>query len=319
MQLDLFTLYSTIFLFLFFLFALSFLINISYSISHEDILNDYYKFNDLTNEYTNINQVNISSDFEIGELEWNSTIYEIVYQKNGSYNIFEDDIILFNPPDSSLEAAPDMFQSISMKWNDNIIPYKIDPSIKNKPELKNNIKKAIKYWDNHTIITFIELNSTNSLVYPDYVNFQYKAGVCESPIGQNLTGGEQPIRLGTLCKYGKILHEIGHTLGLWHEHSRPDWKDFISINFSNIEKNKEFNFNSTRCKSSVCESPDPNITPYDYCSIMHYGPRDFLKSELKNDPLTYTIKPINKVNGCELGQRIAPSQYDLIAINTIYR
>lgn len=311
--------YSTIILFLFFLFTFSFLINFSYSIDHsEDIFNNYRNFNDLTNEYTNTTPGNIATNFEIGELEWNSTTYEIYYQKNGSYNIFEDDIILLNEPDSPLLAAPDIFKFISMKWNDNIIPYKIDSSIKNKPELLNNIKNAIKFWDNHTILTFIELNISNSLVYPDYVNFQYESGVCRSPIGQNKTGGEQPISLGTSCKYGKILHEIGHTLGLWHEHSRPDWNDFISINFSNINNGSEFNFNSTRCKYGACESPDPNITPYDYCSIMHYGSRDFLKSELKNDPLAYTIKPLNKVNGCELGQRIAPSQYDLIAINTIY-
>ena len=31
------------------------------------------------------------------------------------------------------------------------------------------------------------------------------------------------------------VHELVHTLGFVHEHTRPDRDDFISINYDNIE------------------------------------------------------------------------------------
>ena len=45
--------------------------------------------------------------------------------------------------------------------------------------------------------------------------------------------GRQEILIGTVeakCKVGNLIHEIGHTLGFFHEHSRPDRDQFVKVN-----------------------------------------------------------------------------------------
>ena len=72
------------------------------------------------------------------------------------------------------------------------------------------------------------------------------------------------------------VHELLHTLGFVHEHTRPDRDDFILVNMDNIEAGKEKNFEKrpegTRDlfeKGSV----DSRNTPYDVLSLLHYGPQ----------------------------------------------
>ncbi len=67
-----------------------------------------------------------------------------------------------------------------------------------------------------------------------------------------------------------ILHEIGHALGLMHEHQRPDRDTYISVYTNNVEVGKVHNFEKFNFMSTH--------TGYDFFSIMHYGRRDFSKN-----------------------------------------
>ena len=72
------------------------------------------------------------------------------------------------------------------------------------------------------------------------------------------------------------VHELVHTLGFVHEHTRPDRDKFISINFDNILPGKKKNFEKrTQGNTDFFEKGDVDSknTPYDVLSLLHYGPR----------------------------------------------
>ncbi|KAK2148114.1 hypothetical protein LSH36_515g02011 [Paralvinella palmiformis] len=73
----------------------------------------------------------------------------------------------------------------------------------------------------------------------------------------------QPVLLGRNCfdQLGRLLHEIGHVLGLVHEHMRPIRDEYVTVKapITNI------NFQ----KVATTEYEDFGIT-YDFNSVMHY-------------------------------------------------
>ena len=62
-----------------------------------------------------------------------------------------------------------------------------------------------------------------------------------------------------------MAHEIAHALSLYHEHSRPDRDDYVTIFKQNIvpgSYDANFELEADTLTLGV---------PYDYGSVMHYG------------------------------------------------
>ena len=73
------------------------------------------------------------------------------------------------------------------------------------------------------------------------------------------------------------MHELMHAAGFWHEQSRADRDDHISINWNNIQSGMEFNFLKYDLRKI-----DHLGAKYDTCSVMHYGAYAFAKVNRQN-------------------------------------
>ncbi len=116
-------------------------------------------------------------------------------------------------------------------------------------------------------------------------------------------GGVQTVDLGLGCLKGPAIHEIGHVVRLWHEQSRNDRRDFVSVQQDKIEPEKISKF----CPiiDPCPESIGTDLGFYDYGSIMHYGEGSFTKN---GRDTIITIPP-----GIPIGQREGLSQGDIDA------
>lgn len=57
---------------------------------------------------------------------------------------------------------------------------------------------------------------------------------CCSYVGKR-GNGPQAISIGKNCdKFGIVVHELGHVVGFWHEHTRPDRDQNVQIINENI-------------------------------------------------------------------------------------
>lgn len=68
-----------------------------------------------------------------------------------------------------------------------------------------------------------------------------------------------------LWQMGSIAHEIGHVLGFYHEQSRPDRDEHVSVHMENVTPKFQYNFK--KYGTSQVRTDEP----YDIGSVMHYG------------------------------------------------
>ena len=154
-------------------------------------------------------------------------------------------------------------------WPNATIPYKIDPKLTSR--LK--IERAMKAWSRNSPIKFVKHSAENH-----YVVFKAtKRNVCSSQVG--LVGGRQEILLGKNCGYTNILHEMGHLIGLQHEHNRPDADKHLELNLEAINPKYVSNFKSwnseTAYEGMEIDLSSEGYGEYDIHSIMHYGNKAF--------------------------------------------
>ncbi|NKE59439.1 zinc metalloprotease [Lentzea sp. PSKA42] len=208
----------------------------------------------------------------------------------------EGDIVLDLVQEGDVEPAGVILPGQQFRWPGGRVPFEIDPNLPDQARVHN----AVAHWERNTRIRLVPRNATN----PDHRNFiRFRpGGGCSSPIG--MRGDQQNITLAAGCETGATIHEIGHSVGLWHEQSREDRNNFVTIHWTNIQQQNAHNFNQ-----HITDGDD--VGPYDYHSIMHY-PRWAFAIDTTRD----TITPRQNV---EIGQREGLSPGDCAAVRFMYR
>lgn len=190
-------------------------------------------------------------------------------------------------------------------WDFGVIPYEIDSNYSGTH--KALFKQAMMHWENFTCIKFVERNEAD---HQNYIVFTERPCGCCSFVGKR-GNGPQAISIGKNCdKFGIVVHELGHVVGFWHEHTRPDRDEHVIIQKNNIMQGQEYNFNKLND-----EEIDSLGQYYDYDSIMHYARNTFSKGMYLDTILPVEIFGKKRP---DIGQRIKLSDGDIAQTNFLY-
>jgi hypothetical protein len=190
--------------------------------------------------------------------------------------IFQSDIVLETvqaidpqvaPPSYGIDYAQYLWPKVGNQYQ---IPYVIASGSGNLA----NLNTAITQFNN----TFSNIQWVARTSETDYVNFYFNpndySAECEATVGR--AGGEQQVGGSggstNPCAVATILHEMGHTIGLWHEQSRADRNTYISVNYNNLIKGSISNFNQ------IYDNAQTFGTLFDYASIMEYPAFSFSRN-----------------------------------------
>ncbi|XP_057190691.1 meprin A subunit beta, partial [Triplophysa rosa] len=226
------------------------------------------------------------------------------------YNVDEDKVDLF---DVNEAAGIDLFEGdiiLDEKLGRNsiigdeyrwprTIPYYLEDDL--EINAKGVILKAFEQYRLKSCIDYKPWTGEEN-----YISV-FKGNGCFSSVG-NRRVGKQRLSIGSGCdRIATIEHEFLHALGFWHEQSRSDRDDYVSIIWEHISEGKEHNFN----KYNDTTSSALNV-PYDYGSMMHYSKKAFQNGI---EPTIVTkIPAFSDV----IGQRMEFSDSDILKLNRLF-
>ncbi|XP_057308442.1 protein SpAN-like isoform X2 [Hydractinia symbiolongicarpus] len=188
-----------------------------------------------------------------------------------------------------------------VRWPEAVVP--VTFSSKFSEAEKVTINKAMRTIESVSCVRFKEYPSNSA---PSNFIYFYKGRGCSSYIGR--INGRQELSLGSGCVHADtVIHELLHALGFFHEQSRQDRDQYVTIKTENIQQGKQNNFDI-----SVYSYKDGLGVKYDPESIMHYGRFTFSKNRWSLPTIEWKSNPNRKLGGKKL------TASDILQLNLYY-
>jgi len=215
----------------------------------------------------------------------------------GDYQLIEGDIML---PISAIEGRS-TFEA--RKWPKGRIPYRFHASV--TVSNQNKMLAAMTEWESVSGLDFIPYTGQN-----DYIHIINSGALANQPSGNwsfiGRVGGRQYLSIFNWDVHYTMMHELAHAAGIWHEQSRPDRNQYVTIQFANIAAGTENNFAIRRTADTV--------GTYDFASIMHYPSTAF---SMNGQP-TIVAKPGYEAHQSTMGNRAYLTETDKIGMQAHY-
>ena len=211
----------------------------------------------------------------------------------------------------------------SRLWPNSIVPYDFDSDV--SVGQKNYFLAAMSAWANSfpgvATLSFIPRNNDSAYIHfqtATVTNLGFSGGTTDN-VGYD--GDVVTIKIssdGAVSNVFLIAHEVGHALGLWHEQSRDDRDNYITILTANIQSGYSSQF--------AKQTPESTFGPYDYDSIMQYFACAFSKCNGQSpnprcacaDANCITMQAAYSAQQCNLGQQSHLSAMDMRGMAFMY-
>lgn len=217
----------------------------------------------------------------------------ICYEHHGAL-LYEGDIAVKRTtslinylPQGSIGLLGHVLSDRSKTWDNGVIPVDMPG------DMEYLVSAAIAVWESATPLRFPRASHND-----DYVSFVWSDHNSSSVGCQR---GVQVVNLEEEVDLRTVVHEIGHVVGLYHEHSRADADEYIKVHTENLEPGAGAQF-SQPASSEMHEN-------YDYDSVMHYDAYAFTRNGNRT---------ISTLNGSEIGHLDGLSEGDVRACQSLY-
>lgn len=153
--------------------------------------------------------------------------------------------------------------TLGRHWVDGVVPYDLSGVTTSTAVA---VRMAMDTIESVSGVRFI-----SRVTQSDYVTFaeiDSEGSLCAAQVGRQ--GGAQIVQLASYCRntttkhQGVIIHELFHVLGFFHEHTRADRDNYLTIHYSNLTNEGVKWLEKKTTGFSY-------LTSYDHDSIMHYG------------------------------------------------
>lgn len=229
---------------------------------------------------------------------------EITYIRKDGKNIFQGDMLI---TDEQLNENLQSRGAVAprLRWPNNTVYYTLSNSILNNRNLLTRVNNAIREYNTRTNVRWVQASSNT----PSYVNFVHSGrngSDGSATIGRQ--SGYKFVSLDGNAPLGTIIHEMGHTIGLFHEHTRRDRDNHLIINWNNIQQGQNHNFQKYNLSNIGNDGVD--LVPFDINSVMMY----WSNSYSRNGQPTIVLRNGRTFNYVRNGFTTS----DITAINRMY-